>query len=97
VGKTDLGGTIEKRTMGLAAVTPSQVVLVTDNAICAKAAAVYDMTELEKYPRYTLYVVALGASYGVEDTRMLQEGFETANIYDSNWKYIGVRQIHSNR
>jgi hypothetical protein len=69
-------------------------VLVTDNAICAKAAVAFDKAQLEKHPRYTLYVVALGASYGVEDTRMLQEGFETAEIYDSNWKYIHVRQIH---
>src|ERR1700694_5892760 len=33
VGKTDMGGTVEKTTMGLATVTPSQVVLVTDSAI----------------------------------------------------------------
>jgi hypothetical protein len=37
--------------------------------------------------------VTLGSSYGVEDTRMLQAGFETADVFDSNWKYIGVRHI----
>jgi hypothetical protein len=93
VGKTDMGGTVEKKTMGLATVTPSQVALVTDKAICTKAAVAFDVTQLEKRSNYTLYVVTLGRSYGVEDTRMLQAGFETADIYDSNWKYIGVRQI----
>lgn len=95
VAKTDMGGTVEKTTMGLATVTPSQVVLVTDKAICAKAAAAYVKTQLEKRSSYTLYVVTLGSSYGVLDTRMMQAGFETADVYDSNWKYIGVRQIHS--
>lgn len=95
VGKTDMGGTVEKTTMGLAKVTPSQVALVTDKAVCAKAAAAFDAKQLQKHSSYTLYVVTLGSSYGVEDTRMLQAGFETADVYDSNWKYIGVRQIHS--
>jgi hypothetical protein len=95
VGKTDLGGTVEKTTMGLANVTPSQVALVTDRAICTKAAAAFDTKQLQKHSSYTLYVVTLGSSYGVEDTKMLQAGFETADVYDSNWKYIGVRQIHS--
>ena len=95
VGKTDMGGTVEKTTMGLANVTPSQVVLVTDKSICTKAATAYNMTQLEKHSSYTLYVVTLGSSYAVEDTRMLQAGFETASVFDSNWKYIGVRQIHS--
>lgn len=94
VGKTDMGGTVEKTTMGLATVTPSQVLLVTDNAICTKAAAAFDAKQLENRSSYTLYVVTLGSSYGVEDTRMLQAGFETADVFDSNWKYIGVRQIH---
>lgn len=94
VGKADLGGTVEKKTMGLATVTPSQVALVTDEAICAKAAAAFDRKQLEKRSSYTLYVVSLGSSFGVEDTRMLQAGFETADVFDSDWKYIGVRQIH---
>ena len=95
VGKTDMGGTVEKTTMGLANVTPSQVALVTDKAICTKAAAAFDAKQLEKHSSYALYVVTLGSSYGVEDTKMLQAGFETADVFDSNWKYIGVRQIHS--
>ena len=95
VGKNDLGGTVEKTTMGLANVTPPQVVLVIDKSICTKAAAAFDEKQLQTRSNYTLYVVTLGSSYGVEDTRMLQAGFETADIFDSNWKYIGVRQIHS--
>ncbi len=95
VAKSDMGGTIEKTTMGLATVTPSQVVLVVDEAICAKAAAAFDLKQLEKRSSYTLYVVTLGTSYGVEDTRVLQAGFETADVFDSHWKYVGVRQIHS--
>jgi hypothetical protein len=95
VGKTDMGGKVEKTTMGLANVTPSQVVLVTDKAICTKAAAAFNATRLEKRSSYTLYVVTLGSSYGVEDIIMPQAGFETAYVFDSAWKYIGVRQIHS--
>jgi len=95
VGKTDMGGTVEKTTMGLANVTPSQVVLVTDKSICTKAAAAFNTKQLQKRSSYTLYVVKLGTSYGVEDTIMLQAGFETADVYDGNWKYVGVRQIHS--
>jgi hypothetical protein len=95
VGKTDMGGTIEKTTMGLKDVIPAQVSLVTDKFICTKAAAAFDTKQLKKRSSYSLYVVTLGSSYGVEDTEMLQAGFETADIYDENWKYIGVRQIHS--
>src|SRR6476469_945629 len=96
VAKSDMGGTVEKTTMGLQSVTPAQVVLVTDKAICEKAAAAYVKKELEKHSSYTLYVVTLGSSYGVEDTHSLQPGFETASIFDRNWNYVGVRQIHSN-
>jgi hypothetical protein len=98
VGKNDMGGTIEKTTMGVKDVTPAQVSLVTDKAICAKAAAAFDKKLIPdlRRPAYALYVVTLGSSFAVEDTVSLQAGFETADIFDSNWKYIGVRQIHSN-
>ncbi len=95
VGKNDMAGTIMKKTDGLAGVTPSQVALVTDNAICAKAAIAFDKKQLKKRSNYTLYVVSLGSSYAVEDTVMLQRGFETADIYDGKWTLIDVRQIHS--
>src|SRR4051812_23268875 len=97
VGKNDMGGTIEKTTMGVKDVTPAQVSLVTDKAICTKAAAAFDKKVIPelKRPSYALYVVTLGSSFAVEDTVMLQAGFETADIFDSNWKYVGVRQIHS--
>lgn len=97
VGKTDLGGTVEKTTLGLATVTPSQVLLVTDNAICSKAAAAFDPFALERRSRYTLYVVTLGSSYAVEDTWVSQVGFETADVFDGNWKHKGVRQIQSSK
>lgn len=91
VGKNDMGGTIEKTTMGVKDVTPAQVALVTDKAICAKAAAAFDTRQLEKRSSYTLYVLTLGSSYAVEDTKVLQAGYEVAYIFDSNWKYIGVK------
>jgi hypothetical protein len=95
VGKTDMGGTIEKTTMRVKDVTPAQVALVTDKGICTKSAEAFDKTLIPelKRPTYALYVVTLGSSYGVEDTKMLQAGFETAAVFDSNWKYVGVRQI----
>lgn len=95
VGKTDMGGTIEKTTIGLKDVTPSEVVLVTDNAICARAAVAFNAKQLQKRSSYTLYVIRLGSSYGVEDTVELQPGWETADVFDSNWKYTGGRQIHT--
>jgi len=106
VGQTGMGGVVEKTTMGVKDVTPAQVALVTDKAICSKAAAAYDSQldaiakkigkqSVQKRSSYSLYVVTLGSSYAVEDTKSLQAGFETADIYDRNWKYIGVRQIHS--
>lgn len=95
VGKNDMGGTIEKTTMGVKAVTPAQVALVADKAICAKAAEAFDKRLIPalKRPTYALYVVTLGSSYGVEDTTLPQAGFETAYVFDGNWKYVGVRQI----
>jgi hypothetical protein len=106
VGNKGMGATIEKTTMGVKDVTPAQVALVTDKAICSKAAAAYDSQldtiamkigrqSVQKRSSYSLYVVTLGSSYAIEDTKSLQAGFETADIYDKNWKYIGVRQIHS--
>jgi hypothetical protein len=38
--------------------------------------------ELER-TTHALYVIRLGSSYGVEDTKMLQAGFETASVFDS--------------
>ena len=107
VGEKGMGGTILKKELGLADVTPSQVALVTDNAICSKAAAAYDkhldtytkkigQQSVQKRSTYSLYVVTLGSSYAVEDTKSLQPGFETADVYDKDWKYIGGRQVHSN-
>lgn len=107
VGKTDLGGTVEKNTFGLTTVIPSQVVLVTDNALCAKAAAAFVKKQLEKHSSYTLYVVTLGSSYaveeakklneyGIEDKKMTKAGWEVAEVYDSHWNYVGVRQVHGN-
>ena len=107
VGETGMGGKIEKTTYGVQDVTPSQVTLVTDKAICSNAAAAYDrqldivakkigQQSVQKRSSYSLYVVTLGSAYGVEDTKPLQPGFETADIYDRNWKYVGVQQVHSN-
>jgi hypothetical protein len=108
VGETGIGGTILKKELGLTDVTPSQVTLVTDNAICSKAAVAYDrhldtytkkigQQSVQKRSSYSLYVVTLGSSYAVEDTKSLQPGFETADVYDKDWKYIGGRQVHSNQ
>jgi hypothetical protein len=107
VGKTDMGGKVEKSTFGLTTVTPSQVVLVTDNAICAKAATAFVEKQLEKHSSYTLYVVTLGSSYaveeakkfneyGIEDKKMTKAGWETSDVFDSNWNFVGGRQIHGN-
>ncbi len=95
VGKMDLGGTIEKTTMGVKGVTPAQVALVTDKGICAKAAEAFDKSLIPelKRPTYALYVVTLGSSYAVEDTKIVQAGFATADVFDSHWKYVGIRQI----
>jgi hypothetical protein len=95
VGKTDMGGTIEKTTMGVKTVTPAQVALVTDRGICTRAAEALDKTLIPELKRstYALYVIKLGSSYAVEDTRIFQADFETARVFDSKWKYIGVRQI----
>ncbi|MEP7086530.1 MAG: hypothetical protein ABI884_04280 [Gemmatimonadota bacterium] len=91
VGKTDMGGTIEKTTMGLADVNASQVALVADKSICSKAAVAFDADQLQKRSSYTLYVVTLGSSYGVVNTIMLAPGYEPIYIFDKSWKYIGVK------
>jgi hypothetical protein len=105
VGDPGIGGKIEKTTYGVKDVTPSQVTLVTDKAICSNAAAAYDRVlagfdttarPVQRRSSYSLYVVTLGSAYGVEDTKSLQPGFETADIYDKSWKYVGVQQVHSN-
>ena len=96
VGKTDMAGTIERTTMQVKDVTPAQVSLVTEKAICAKAAEAFDKRLIPELKRgsYALYVITLGSSYAVEDTKSLQAGFETASVFDHDWKYVGVRQIH---
>jgi hypothetical protein len=104
VGEKGMGGTILKKELGLESVTPSQVTLVTDNAICSKAAAAYDkhldiftkngQQSVQKRSSYSLHVVTLGSAYAVEDTKSLQPGYETADVFDKDWKFIGERQVH---
>jgi hypothetical protein len=91
VGKTDMGGTIEKTTMGVADVTPAQVALVADKSTCSKAAVAFDANQLQKRSSYTLYVVTLGSSYGVVNTIRLGPDYEAIYIFDKSWKYIGVK------
>jgi len=93
VTRTTMGGTVIRTQLGIANVTPSQIVPVTDKATCAKAAEAMFAQVPAKQTSYTLYVVTLGASYGVMDNTITEPGKSLAYVFDHNWKYVGNQAL----
>jgi hypothetical protein len=93
VTKTTMGGMIIKTQLGIANVTPSQIVPVTDKAVCAKAADAMFAQVPAKHTSYTLYIVTLGTSYGVMDNTITEPEKGLAYVFDSKWKYVGNQAL----
>lgn len=94
VTKTTLAATIERKALGISEVTPSQIALVTDKSICAKAAVAMDAITTEKHASYKLNVVTLGTSYGVLNSTVVAPGYALAYVFDHNWKYTSNKAIY---
>jgi hypothetical protein len=89
VGRSDMGATVIRTQLGIMKVTPVQVFAVTDKAVCAKAADAMFAQVPAKQTHYTLYIVALGTSFGVMDNTITEPGKGLAYVFDSKWKYVG--------
>jgi hypothetical protein len=83
-----LAGQVYRSQFGLEHVTPSQIALVTDKAICTRAAIAVDAQQKLKRTSYTLYVLTLGTSYGVLDNTIVDSRYTVADVFDRNWKYV---------
>lgn len=81
-----------RSTLGLNAVTSSEVVVVTADSVCSRAAMAMDAQRDEKSTSYSLYVVALGTSYAVVDTTGTRRGYTPAWVFDQNWNFISAVQ-----
>jgi hypothetical protein len=79
--------------LGLTGVTPSQIVAVTDNAVCTRAAKAIDAQRTRKSDRLTLYVVAVGTSYAVLDRTVIGHGYAVAWVFDHNWNFVAAQQV----
>jgi hypothetical protein len=89
-----LASQVYRSQLGLENVTPSQIVLVTDKAICTRAAVALDaqLAQNKKFytkrTNYTVYVLTLGTSYGVLANTIVDSRYTVADVYDRNWKYV---------
>jgi hypothetical protein len=89
-----LAAQVYRSQLGLENVTPSQIVLVTDKAICTRAAVALDAQLAQnkrfytKRTNYTVYVLTLGTSYGVLSNTIVDSRYTVADVYDRNWKYV---------
>lgn len=83
-----LAAKVERSELGLDNVTPSQILLVTDKTICAKAAVAMDAHRAQNSARHKLYVLTLGTSYGVLDNTIVANQYTVAYVFDRSWKYV---------
>lgn len=89
-----LAAQVYRSQLGLEHVAPSQIVLVTDKAICTRAAVALDaqLAQNKKFytkrTNYTVYVLTLGTSYGVLANTIVDSRYTVADVYDRNWKYV---------
>jgi hypothetical protein len=79
--------------LGLNAVTPAQVELISDNTVCTLAAYALDALRDEKSTSYDLYVFALGPSYAVMDRDERGSGYAVAWIFDSTWHLVSAQAV----
>lgn len=73
----------------------SEVFLVRDEAICERAARLYDQVEYSSAapPNHTAFnpvvVVAMGPLYLVDDRRPRRLDEWMVELYDRNWTFLG--------
>jgi hypothetical protein len=85
VAPTTAGDSSIRQTLGLAAVTPTQVTIVTDATTCTKAAVA--LSKLAAVPKktYALNVVRVGTLYAVFDPTRRTGQWEPVSVFDSHW------------
>jgi hypothetical protein len=88
VAPTTAGDSAIRQNLGLEAVTPAQVAVVTDATTCTKAATA--MSKLAAVPKstYALNVVRVGTSYAVFDPTRRTGQWEPVSVFDSKWKLL---------
>jgi len=79
--------------LGMTSVIPSQILPVTDDSICTKAAVAMAAQGTQKSTSYKLYVVTLGSSYAVLDRTVVGAGYAVAWVFDRAWNYVATQQI----
>jgi hypothetical protein len=79
--------------LGLNAVTPAQIELITNNSVCTRAAYALDALRDEKSTSYSVYVFSLGTSYAVMDRDARGSGYAVAWIFDSAWQFVAAQAV----
>jgi hypothetical protein len=74
-------------------VTPAQIDMVTDNAVCTKAARALDKFRTVKSTSYRLYVLTVGTSYAVLDRDAMGPGWVVAWVFDHRWKFVAAQRV----
>ena len=72
--------------LGLVDVTPAQITYVTHTATCTKAARAMNKLAQVPQPRYDVYVVRVGTSYGVVEPTWRSGEWTPAILFTSTWK-----------
>lgn len=95
---TAAGRTALRTTLNLPVVAASQITLVTDSAVCARAgqaadsvASVWDPTLTLSPTTDPLYVIKVGTSYAVADLNNVDDGDgDFVFIFGPLWEYRGI-------
>jgi hypothetical protein len=95
---TAAGRTSLRTTLNLPVVAASQITLVTDSAVCARAGQAADSVAKVWDPSMTLdattdplYVIKVGTSYAVADLNNVDDGHgDFVFIFGPLWEYRGI-------
>jgi hypothetical protein len=76
-------------------VTPSQIVLVTDSTVCARALQAVDSVVKATNPKApavmparSVYVITIGTYTAVADRIKLSSGYMDMIFFDPNWAFL---------
>lgn len=98
---TVMGDSALRNSLSLPLATSSEITLVSDPTICARAGAAIDSVSLDSDPTQTLspplstpvYVFRIGSSFGVFDGTVQNDHFAFFFFFGSLWGFLSIGAI----
>jgi hypothetical protein len=86
---------LTRASLMLPIVTPSQIVLITDSTVCARAIQVLDSiihvtnpVAPANIPPRPLYVISIGSFIAISDPNDQSDGRMAIDFFDATWKWL---------